>query len=429
MRGLGVARPGEAGQSGAVTGPTTTLRGRIWRPSLVDGGGAWLDDGVIEIDAGGVITAIGPAPAGSPIAPSHPGCVLLPGLVDAHVHYPQTRVLGSASGPLLEWLAATVFPEEARFAERAYAEAVAAEFCAALIAQGTTTAAIFGSPHPAATDVLFAALDRAGLRALAGMTLMDRGAPAPNLLAAGPAIAACEALIERWHGHEGGRLRFCVTPRFALSCSPELLRAAGELAARRGLWVQTHLAENRAEIAATAAAFRGSRDYLGVYEDHGLCGERSLFAHCIWLEDDQWDRFAARRATVAHCPDSNFFLGSGCMRVRAPLSRGIRVGLGSDVGAGRTFSLRQVAARAHDAALMVGDAVRPEELLWLATRGGARALGVDDRVGALEVGFEADVIAVELPEHVPEDRRIDGLLFRLDAGPVAATYVRGRRLG
>ncbi len=429
MRGLGVARLGEAGQSGAVTGPTTTLRGRIWRPSLVDGGGAWLDDGVIEIDAGGVITAIGPAPAGSPIAPSHPGCVLLPGLVDAHVHYPQTRVLGSASGPLLEWLAATVFPEEARFAERAYAEAVAAEFCAALIAQGTTTAAIFGSPHPAATDVLFAALDRAGLRALAGMTLMDRGAPAPNLLAAGPAIAACEALIERWHGHEGGRLRFCVTPRFALSCSPGLLRAAGELAARHGLWVQTHLSENRAEIAATAAAFPGSRDYLGVYEDHGLCGERSLFAHCIWLEDDQWDRFAARRATVAHCPDSNFFLGSGCMRVRAPLARGIRVGLGSDVGAGRTFSLRQVAARAHDAALMVGDAVRPEELLWLATRGGARALGVDDRVGALEVGFEADVIAVALPEHVPEDRRIDGLLFRLDAGPVAATYVRGRRLG
>ena len=407
---------------------TTTLRGRIWRPWLEEAGGAWLHDGVIEVDAAGVIASIGPAPEGSTIPETHPGAVLLPGFVDTHVHYPQTRVRGSATGPLLPWLERTVFPEEARFAAAAYAAAVAEEFCAALVAHGTTTAAIFGSPHPAATDALFAALDQAGLRALAGMTLMDRGAPPANLLAADPAIAACEELCARWHGHDRGRLRFCVTPRFALSCSPELLRAAGALAARRGLWVQTHLAENEAEIAATAAAFPGSGDYLGVYEAHGLCGERSLFAHCVWLDDATWDRMAARDAAVAHCPDSNFFLGSGCMRLRAPLERGVRVGLGSDVGAGRSFSLRTAAARAHDTALAVGDRRAPAELLWLATRGGARALGLGGAVGALEVGFEADVVAVEIPGYVEAAGWIEAVLFR-EEGAVAATYVRGRRLG
>jgi len=382
---------------------------------------------VITVDERGSIVSIEAASPDELVPETHPGTVLLPGLVDTHVHYPQTRVLGSASGPLLDWLKATVFPEEAKFADSDYATAVALEFSAAMIAQGTTTASIYGSPHPAATEILFATLARLGLRAQLGLTLMDRGAPPENLLAAGPALTACEGLIERWHGHDDDRLRFCVTPRFALSCTPQLLRGAADLANAHGLSLQTHLAENDAELRATAAAFPDAADYLEVYESHGLVGERSLFAHCIHLSEGNWDRLAERRACVAHCPDSNFFLGSGVMPLQAATSRGVRVGLGTDVGAGRTFSLRRVAARAYDAALLRGAPTSPEALLWLATRGGAEALGLGDRVGLLEPGFDADLCAIDLPAPSSRDP-LDALLFNLDAGPVRATYVRGRRL-
>ncbi|MBK8260550.1 MAG: guanine deaminase [Nannocystis sp.] len=408
--------------------PLRALRGRIWRPALDRPGGAWLSDGVLELDQDGIISKIYPAEPGCPVPVTHPGAALLPGFVDTHVHFPQLRVRGSASGPLLDWLEATVFPEEARFADSTYASIVAAEFCRTLLAHGTTAAAIYSSSHPQATEILFAALAVSGLRALAGLTLMDRGAPAENLLAAAPAIDACERLIERWHGHDHGRLAFCVTPRFALSCTPALLRAAGQLADRHQLAIQTHLAENPAELLATAEAFPAARDYLGVYEDHGLCGPRALFAHCIHLSDPAWDRLAAHRAAVAHCPDSNFFLGSGCMKLHAPLRRGIRVGLGSDIGAGRTFSLPHVAARAYDASLLVGTPVPPEHLLWLATRGGALALGLGARVGALEVGYEADLVALALDPALPQPSWLDALLFRADAHQAAATYIRGRRL-
>lgn len=382
---------------------------------------------MITVDERGSITSIAAASPDERLPETHPGAVFLPGLVDTHLHYPQTRVKGSASGPLLDWLKATVFPEEAKFADDDYAAAVALEFSAAMIAQGTTTASIYGSPHPAATDILFATLARLGLRAQLGLTLMDRGAPPENLLAAGPALAACEGLIERWHGHDDDRLRFCVTPRFALSCTPQLLRGAADLACAHGLSLQTHLSENDAELRATAAAFPDAADYLEVYESHGLVGERSLFAHCIHLSEGNWDRLAERRACVAHCPDSNFFLGSGVMPLQAATSRGVRVGLGTDVGAGRTFSLRRVAARAYDAALLRGAPVTPEALLWLATRGGAEALGLGDRIGLLEPGFDADLCAVDLPTSSRRDP-FDALLFNLDAGPVRATYVRGRRL-
>lgn len=387
-----------------------------------------LADATIEVDDAGRIVAVGPAAPGCPIAETHPGAVLLPGFVDTHLHFPQTRVIGSASGPLLAWLERSVFPEEARFADRAYAEEVARELCDALIAQGTTCAAIYSSPHPGATDALFAELDRRGLRAFAGLTLMDRGAPPANLLEPAAALDACATLLDRWHGHDRGRLSFSVVPRFALSCSDELLRGAAELASRHGLLVQTHLSENRDELRATAAAFPGLPDYLAVYEHHGLVGARTILAHCIWLSDGEWDRVAGRGAAVAHCPDSNFFLGSGCMPLARAAARGIRIGLGTDMGAGRTFSLRRVAAAAYDAALVVEAPVSPHELLWRATTGGAAALGLDRVIGRVAAGFDADLVAIDVPAGATGTRLIDNLLFRHDAGPVRAAYVRGRRL-
>ncbi len=388
----------------------------------------WIDDGVLTIDSEGTILSIEAASADLDLPESHPGAVLMPGLVDTHVHYPQTRVRGSASGPLLEWLRATVFPEEAKFADPVYAAAVAEEFCSAMIRQGTTTASIFGSPHPKATDLLFATLARRGLRAHLGLTLMDRGAPPQNLLEGTSAIAACEALIERWHLHDRGRLHFTVTPRFALSCTPKLLRDAALLALRHDLKLQTHLAENDEELRATAASFPDAADYLDVYRAHGLLSERSLFAHCIHLSDNAWDRLASSQAAIAHCPDSNFFLGSGVMSLKAATSRKMRIGLGSDIGAGRTFSLRRVAARAYDAALIDGSPTDAQALLWYATRGGALALGLGETIGLLEAGFDADLVALQRPPEGDSRDPLDALLFDLDAAPVLATYVRGRRL-
>ena len=385
-----------------------------------------VEDATLSLDGRGRIRSLAPAAPGTPH--SVPGALWMPGFIDAHVHYPQTRMVGSASGPLLDWLSSTTFPEEARFADDAYATAVAAEFCAALARNGTTAAAIFSSPHPSATHHLFEALDAAGLRALTGVTLMDRGAPPENLLAAGPALDACEALIERWHGHDDHRLQFCVTPRFALACTPELLRGAGDLSARHGLPMQTHLSENPAEIAATRELFPGSADYLGVYADHGLLSDRALFAHGIHLSEGEWDRLGHADGALAHCPDSNFFLGSGCMRLAEAQRRGIRVGVGTDVGGGRSFSVRRCAARGYDASLIVGEPVSAEALLWHATRGGAEALGLADRVGLIAPGYESDLVAVRRPRPDHRGDLFDALLFRLDYGPVLRTVVRGREI-
>jgi guanine deaminase len=406
----------------------TTLRGRVLAPHPTARRLEHHRDAVVELDAAGTIIAVAPAGPDCSIPTTWPGTVIMPGFVDTHLHFPQTRIIGSASGPLLPWLRASVFPEEQRFAEAAHAEAVAEEFCAALLAQGTTTAAIYSSSHPEATEILLRALDRHGLRAATGPTLMDRDAPAELLREAAAARAAAEELCARWHDHDGGRLRLSAIPRFALSCTPALLREAAAFADAHGLLVQTHVSENLDEVAATRAAFPGSRDYLGVYEDHGLVGPRTILAHCIHLSDDEWARMRDQDVAVAHCPDSNFFLGSGQMPLRRALDLGIRVGLGTDVGAGRTFSVRRVAAAAYDAALVRGEPVTAEELAWLATRGGAVALGLGERLGCVAPGFTADLVAVDVPPGEHEgDALLDALLFRHDAGPVRAVMVAGRR--
>jgi guanine deaminase len=402
-----------------------TVRGLILAPHATDRRLSLRRDAVLRIDDQGTIVSVDEAAAHPDVPVTWPGTVILPGFVDTHIHFPQTCILGSASGPLLAWLAASVFPEEARFADRRYAEAVAAQFCEAMLAQGTTCASIYSSSHPDATDALFVELDRRGLRAQAGLTLMNRGAPDAVLLDTGQALEAAEALIERWHGHDRGRLRFCVTPRFALSCDPSLLRGAADLAERHGLLVQTHLSEHVEELRQTADAFPNAADYLAVYEDHGLVGERSIFAHCVHLSDDEWRRLAAQDAGVCHCPDSNFFLGSGTMPLARALDRGIRVGLGSDIGAGRTFSLQRVAARGYDASLVRNEPLSPESLLWLATRGGAIILGFGDHVGCIAPGYDADLVAVDVPEGVTDERLFDALLFRHDVQAVRATVIRG----
>ncbi|MCA9715967.1 MAG: amidohydrolase family protein, partial [Myxococcales bacterium] len=283
------------------------IRGHVLAPDPTRRQIVRWPDALIRVDERGRVRDLSPATSVCEVPETWPGAVILPGFVDCHLHFPQTRITGSASGPLLPWLERSVFPEEARFAEAAHAAAVAGEFCDALLAQGTTSAGIFSSSHPVAADALLTALDHRGLRAVTGVTLMDRQAPPEVLLDVDPALAALDRLRARWHGHDDGRLRISVIPRFAISCTPELLRRAGAFAERHGLLVQTHISENLDEIRLTAELYPQSRDYLGVYEDHGLAGPRAILGHAIHLEEDAWARVAADDMAVAHCPDSNFF--------------------------------------------------------------------------------------------------------------------------
>jgi len=400
-----------------------TIRGAFFAPR--NGTVTFIRDGLLKIDASGRISDWSGDASGSSEPITSPECVWMPGFVDTHVHFPQTRVTGRSSGELLPWLEQTVFPEESRFNDASYARDVAREFCLKLIQNGTTCASIYGSSHMEATEILFEALAEIGLRGQAGPTLMDQGAPAAICVPAKEAIEGCERLIQKWHQFDEGRLQFVITPRFALSCSRELLKKAGELAVKYQLPIQTHLSENHGEIRAVKELYPEHADYLSVYDSFGLCNERSLFGHCVHLTDQEWDQIQIKRAAIAHCPDSNFFLGSGVFPLKKAQNKNIKVGLGSDVGAGRTFNMRRIASKAYDASLLSQGRMRPDELLWLATAGGAEALGLQNYIGRIEKGYDADLIAISVGQETRPDVMLDQILFQADLTPVVTTLVRG----
>lgn len=409
-------------------GRLRAYRGRILtpvpRPGVLVPELRFLPDGVITVAPDGRIASVEPFSEGSPrpVLDLHPR-LLVPGFADAHVHFPQHRAVGSATGPLLEWLDRTVFPEEMRFSDEAYARAVAADFFGRMRGYGTTTAGIYASSSPVATRVAFESAE--GMLAQIGLVLMDRGAPEGLVVPRERAMEDLAGLLA--FASDRRDLRLAVTPRFALSCSRELMRDAARFAARHGLFVQTHLSENDGEIAATRAAFPEAPDYFGVYEAAGLAGERSLFAHAIHLGPREWEHIARSRSCLVHCPDSNLFLGSGRMRLREALRRGIRVALGSDVAAGRTLDMRRIAASAYDTALAEREPVSPDELFSLATWCGAEALGFGEITGALTPGRRADFLAIDVPEFVKPLADVLGhTLFASDSTPVARTFVAGR---
>ncbi|MBA2320444.1 MAG: guanine deaminase [Deltaproteobacteria bacterium] len=400
----------------------TVLRARVLTPRSADEV-TWLEDAAIHIDPAGTITAVEPY-GGQPVDEHLQTGVLTPGFVDAHVHYPQTRIVGAASGPLLDWLATSTFPEEARFSAPDHADEVARTFTAALAAAGTTLAMVYGPVFPAATEALFAAAERRGLRVIAGPVLMDEHCPPGLQLPAADALDALDALGARWHGRDD-RLFVAAIPRFALCCSAGLMRGAADLARRHGWWVSTHLAESLEEGRITRERF-AAEDYLRVYEDAGLVHRRSVFAHAIHLSDAEWDRIAAAGAVIAHCPDSNFFLGSGRFDAATALARGVPVALGTDVAAGRSFRVPRIASSAYDSALARGTILTPSQLWWWATRGGALALG-QDRLGAVEPGMEADLVWHDLPAWVDDPiRALAWLVFDADAPRPRKVWVRGK---
>lgn len=359
--------------------------------------------------------------------------LIVPGFVDAHVHYPQFNRIASHGEQLLDWLDRHIFPAEQAFADPVHAAAVANAFLDELLRHGTTSALVFGTVHPGSVDAFFTAAAARGLRMACGKVLMDLG---PDGLRDTPdaARAETEGLIRRWHGR--GRMTYAVTPRFVLTSSDAQLAVAGELvAAHPGVLMQTHLSENTREVAEVAARFPGAADYLDVYDRFGLVTARSVFAHGIHLPDRSCARLAESGAGIAVCPGSNFFLGSGMFDFAQAAAHGVRIGLGSDIGAGTTLSLLHAGGLAYQAGLLKGYRLDPFRALWLATGGAAALLHIADRVGGLAEEQEADFVVLDEGATPLLARRTAGAslaerLFALqvlgDDRAVRRTYVLGR---
>lgn len=367
----------------------------------------------------------------------HGQALLLPGFVDAHAHYPQTAMIASWGKRLIDWLNTYTFPEEMRFADPAYAADIAGRYLDLLLAHGTTTVCSYCTIHPGSVDALFTAAQARGMRVLGGKTCMDRNAPDGLRDSAQSAYDDSKALLTRWHGQD--RLSYVITPRFSPTSTPEQLHALGALWAEYpDCLMQTHLSEQLDEIAWVKSLFPKARDYLDTYEQTGLLGTNGLYGHAIHLEPRERDRLQDVGAAVIHCPTSNTFIGSGLFDMDGLTRDGQRVGLATDTGGGSSFSMLRSMAAAYEIAQLRGRALHPAELIWLATAGSARALGLADRIGTLTPGTEADFIALDLgatPAIAQRSACADDIWESLfptimmgDDRAIAATYVAGRRV-
>ncbi len=364
--------------------------------------------------------------------------ILLPGFIDTHVHLPQWPIIGLGGGELLEWLQTRVFPSEAQYANPDIARLRSAQFFRDALACGTTAMAVYCSPFYTATHEAFRAAAESGIRAVMGRTLMDTGAPPVLLASAEQNIAESIQLANNWHLYDEGRLRYAVTPRFALSCTPDLLRRCGEFARAEHLVIQTHLSENLFELAAVAQAFPEHASYTEVYDHFGLLTHRSVFAHCIHLTAHEQQALRDNNCAVSHCPTSNRFLQSGVMALRRYMNAGTTIALGTDVGAGYSLSVLHEAKEAIETSKSWNiihrsepeAALTPEEALWLATLAGAEVLDMGSTAGNFLPGKEADFIAVEKPYYSADTDTPGEAIARLmySSPRILATYVRGKKL-
>ncbi len=321
--------------------------------------------------------------------------LIMAGFIDAHAHYPQTGIIASWGKRLIDWLNTYTFPEEIRFADPSYAVKTAARYLDLTAANGTTTIASFCTTHPASVDALFDAAATRGQRIVAGKTCMDRNAPDALLDTAQSAYDDSRALLEKWHGR--GRASYAITPRFSPTSTPEQLEALGALWAEHpDCLMQTHLSEQVDEIEWVQRLFPKARDYLDTYETFGLLREGGLFGHAIHLTEREKARLREVDAALIHCPTSNTFIGSGLFQMGALMSAGHRIGLATDTGGGSSFSMLRTMAAAYEIGQLSGTALHPAQLLWLATCGSARALRLDDKIGNLAAGTEADLVVLDL---------------------------------
>ena len=400
----------------------------------------YYEDGLLVIDGGNIVdaghakTLLGSLPADLEIT-DYSGKLIVPGFIDCHVHFPQLDIIGSYGAQLLDWLNQYAYPVEAKFADPDYAREVANAFVDELLRNGTTTALVFGTVHAHSADAIFSAAEARDMRLIAGKVLMDSNCPEELRDTPDSGYADSKALIERWHGK--GRLGYAITPRFALTSSPEQLAAAGKLAREfPDVWIHTHLAENMDEVEEIAKQFPDSRSYLDVYDQHNLLRERAVFAHCLHMDDQDRANMARKGGAAAFCPTSNLFLGSGLFDLPAMRKAGIRCGLGTDVGGGTSLSLLRTASEAYKVLHLQEHALPATRALYLATLGAAEALYLDDKIGNFAKGKEADFVVLDFEGSSLTARRsaaaesIEEKLFALmtlaDDRNIAATWVRGR---
>jgi len=425
----------------ALRGATYTLAADPFLNSPSDCA-VYESDGCILI-RDGLISAIGPYARLRDKLPAdielrhYPDSILMPGFVDAHIHYPQVEIIGSYGAQLLEWLNKYTFPAEARFADPDHARRIADFFITELHRNGTTSASVFCTSAPGSVDAIFKAAQRHNMLLLAGKMMMDSHAPANLVDTAQSSYDDSKALIERWH--KRGRCRYAVTPRFALTSSPRQLELAGALMREHSdVRLQSHISENRAEVARASELNPQRMHYTDIYDHYGLLSERAIYGHGIHLAEDELRRFHEIGAKIAHCPTSNFFIGSGLFDIAKTknAARPVTVGLGTDVGGGTSFSMLGTMSEAYKMAQMRGNSLTAAQCWYLATLGSAEALGLGERVGSLRAGRDADIIVLdpratpllELRAGVAES--IDELLFALmicaDDRAIAATYVAGK---
>ena len=406
-------------------------------------GAVWIAAGTIQASGArqDVEQALAAALAqGSAVAPEHldmTGKLLLPGLIDCHMHYPQIGIMASWGRQLLDWLERYTFPAEAAFEDPEVAVAQAEFVLDRLLAHGTTTASVFATVHAHSVDAFMAGALRRGLRMLCGKVMMDRNCPEYLRDSAAENLLEIPQLIEAWHGR--GRLRYTLTPRFAPTSTPQQLRLAGEIYhSHPDLHVQSHLAENLAEIAWVREIHPGAPDYYAVYQAAGLTGPRAISGHCLHLDPRERAAMLADGSAIAFCPTSNLFLGSGVLDIAGALDQGLSVGLASDVGGGSSLSLIRTLAAAYQHSQLSGNPLAPLRAWYLATLGGARALGLEGMVGSLAPGHEGDCVVIDLgaiPELAFRVGRADTLADRLfalamlgDERCIHATCVAGRIL-
>lgn len=359
----------------------------------------YFEDGILIIEDGR-ISGVGPAEKLLPGLSAdielvdYSDKLIVPGFVDTHVHYPQTEMIAAYGSKLLDWLESYAYPTERAFSSPEHAADVANFFVKELLRNGTTTALVFATVHPSSVDAIFEAALRENMRLLSGKVLMDRNCPADLRDDPLSAYNDSKRLLQRWHGK--GRLGYAITPRFAATSSDDQLAAAGRLAGEYpDAYVHTHLAENRDEVELVKQLFPRSKSYLDVYEQHGLVRERSVFAHCLHLDAADRQCMAQRGAAMAFCPSSNLFLGSGLFNLELAEQHKVRVGLGTDVGAGTSFGMLSTMSEAYKVLHLEHQPMAPFKALYMATLGGARALYLDEKIGNFAAGKEADFVVLD----------------------------------
>lgn len=399
----------------------------------------FIKDGLLIVKDG-LVAELGPAKTLMDALPAdceiieYPNQLIIPGMIDTHVHYPQSDMIASYGEQLLTWLETYTFPTESQFSDHEHARDVAGFFLNELLRNGTTTALVFGTVHPESVDAFFEEAERRNLRMIAGKVLMDRNCPEYLQDTPETAYQDSKKLIEKWHGKD--RLLYAVTPRFAPTSSNEQLAKAGQLLEEfPDVYLHTHVAENKDEIAWVRELFPESRSYLDVYHQYNLLKPRSVLAHCIHLDEEDKRCMAHTGAAAAFCPTSNLFIGSGLFDYEALNNSGVRVGLGTDVGGGTSFSLLETSSEAYKVTQMLGKKLSAFQALYLATLSGAKALYLDDKIGNFEVGKEADFAVLDFAGTPLTERRTQhckGLhekLFSLmmlgDDRAISATYVLG----